>query len=102
MCLLKTPMLNFQVLGIFFPRAGQTYYSPLPENSWRIILEAIGVILTFYFIVCETNVIKSCKRAHYAWIQWRTRSLEEDLNFCHPRWPEEEAYLRSEMEQIKR
>ena len=27
--------------------------------------------------------------------------MEKDLKFCHPRWPEEEKYLRSELAQIR-
>ena len=27
--------------------------------------------------------------------------MEKDLKFCHPRWPEEEKYLRSELTQIR-
>ena len=93
--------LIWTILGILIPREN-TYYTPIVDNLWRIIFEGIGVILTVYFVICEINVLKSFKRCHFRWRQWRTRLLNEDLKFCHPRWPEEEAYLRSEMEQIKR
>ena len=35
------------------------------------------------------------------WIAWRASELEEDLQFCHPRWPQEEIYLKSEIKAIR-
>ena len=31
------------------------------------------------------------------WKQWRESEIEKDLSYSHPRWPEEELYLRQEM-----
>ena len=35
------------------------------------------------------------------WRQWRTKHVEKDLQYCHPRWPEERKYLESELAQIR-
>lgn len=35
------------------------------------------------------------------WICWRASELEEDLKFCHPRWQQEEMYLKSEIKAIR-
>ena len=41
------------------------------------------------------------EKAHNRWRQWRTRHVEKDLKYCHPRWPEEKKYLESELAQIR-
>ena len=35
------------------------------------------------------------------WISWRAAELEKDLQYCHPRWPQEEMYLKSEIKAIR-
>ena len=35
------------------------------------------------------------------WIAWRASELEEDLKYCHPRWQQEEMYLKSEIKAIR-
>ena len=31
---------------------------------------------------------------------WRVREIERDLEYCHPRWPDEQQYLESEIKRI--
>lgn len=42
--------LIWTALGIFLPRHGENYYTPISSNWWRLILEIIGLLLTVYFI----------------------------------------------------
>ena len=93
--------LIWTILGIFIPREGESFYTPLSNNWWRVVFEVIGVLLTVYFLVSEILIVKSTERSHFAWTQWKTKNLQKDLKFCHPRWPEEEKYLNSELEQIR-
>ena len=30
------------------------------------------------------------------WKAWRIKQLDEDIKFCHPRWPEEKNFLENE------
>jgi len=32
---------------------------------------------------------------------WRTRQLNRDMDFCHPRWAQEKTYLESEMKAVR-
>ena len=41
------------------------------------------------------------ERNYNRWRNWKSRQLERDLKFCHPRWPEEKKYLQSELQQIR-
>ena len=41
------------------------------------------------------------ERGYNRWRQWRARQLERDLQFCHPRWPDERNYLESELRQLR-
>jgi len=94
--------LIWTFLGIFIPRGEKLiYYDPISENWWRLVLELIGLCLTGYFIFMEISQLRIIEKAHNRWRQWRTRHVEKDLQYCHPRWPEERKYLESELAQIR-
>ncbi|XP_032236009.2 transient receptor potential cation channel subfamily A member 1 isoform X2 [Nematostella vectensis] len=76
------------------------YYFPPSKYWWRIVMETIVVSMTFYFIVQEFWELRSSKSAHYKWKRWRIHKLEKDLQYCHPRWPEERKYLEMELREI--
>lgn len=42
--------LIWTALGLFLPRHGDSYYTPISSNWWRLVLEIIGLLLTVYFI----------------------------------------------------
>ena len=83
--------------GFTFPPDGESYYVPLSEKWWRVVLEAVVLLLTTYFFVVEVRLMRRLETSHSAWIAWRCNQLENDLKFCHPRWPEEEKFVRSEL-----
>ncbi|XP_065055381.1 transient receptor potential cation channel subfamily A member 1-like isoform X4 [Rhopilema esculentum] len=93
--------LIWTVLGIFLPRHGEKYYSPISETWWRLVLEVFGVLMTVYFIFSEIRQVRQEERNYNQWRQWRTRQVERDIDYCHPRWPEEKKYLDSELQQIR-
>ena len=41
------------------------------------------------------------RRRQQKWISWRATELGGDLAYCHPRWPQEEMYLKSEIKAIR-
>ncbi|XP_066925009.1 uncharacterized protein [Clytia hemisphaerica] len=92
--------LIWTILGILLPRDHQYYY-PFADNWWRLALELFGVLMTVYFIVMELTEVRNNEKKHNHWRQWRTRHMEKDLEYCHPRWPEERQYLTSELLQIR-
>ena len=49
----------------------------------------------------EISEVRNNEKKHNNWRQWRTRHMEKDMDYCHPRWPEEDQYLSSELLQIR-
>ena len=76
------------------------YYSPPSKYWWRIVLETLACLMTLYFICVEFFEITASKEAHERWKSWRIRQIDRDLQFCHPRWPEERKYLEMERNEI--
>ena len=35
------------------------------------------------------------------WREWRVEQLEQDKQYCHPRWPQEREHLESEIQAVK-
>ncbi|XP_067833410.1 transient receptor potential channel pyrexia-like [Heptranchias perlo] len=69
----------------------------LPNDWWRILISAIAVGLTAHQIAEEFMEIHSSKVKFSRWKEWRSQEIMKDLNLCHPRWPEEEAYLKKQL-----
>lgn len=40
-------------------------------------------------------------RDNQSFRMWRTRQLNRDLDYCHPRWPQEKTFLESEMKAVR-
>uniref|UniRef100_UPI00398E77B1 transient receptor potential channel pyrexia-like n=1 Tax=Pristiophorus japonicus TaxID=55135 RepID=UPI00398E77B1 len=99
-------MLSLNILFIIFwtflglssslSNAKQLNYE-LPGDWWRILFAVIAIGLTGYQIVEEFMEIHSSKTKFFHWKEWRSQEIMKDLNLCHPRWPEEEAYLKKQL-----
>ena len=76
------------------------YYNPPNVYWWRIVLETLACLMTLYFICLEFLEISASKKAHQKWKRWRISEIDRDLQFCHPRWPEERKYLEMERKEI--
>ena len=50
--------------------------------------------------VCFLDTIKT-RKEHNAWKEWRALELERDIEFCHPRWPQEAMYVKSETKAVR-
>ena len=69
--------LIWTVLGILIPRDNEHFYIPLTDNWWRVIMEAVGVILTIYFLFSEITLLKSGEKSHNCWRHWRSQHVEK-------------------------
>lgn len=41
------------------------------------------------------------RKSQKDWVDWRIAQLEDEKQYCHPRWPQEEKYIKTEMKRIK-
>ncbi|XP_065055117.1 uncharacterized protein LOC135683708 [Rhopilema esculentum] len=87
-------------LAIFLPSDGN-FYNPPSKFWWRIILEFLGCMMTLYFILKQIWEVKTQRKDQRTYKSWRVRELERDLEYCHPRWPDERQYLESEIKRIQ-
>ena len=91
----------YTVLGITHPTNAKGYYFPLSKNSWRIPLEVLVVILTFNEIRKEVKEFYQSRRESKKFITWRKKEIKRDLQYSHPRWTQEERYIKQHVRQIK-
>ncbi|XP_038666107.1 transient receptor potential channel pyrexia-like [Scyliorhinus canicula] len=69
----------------------------LPGDWWKILIAAIAVALTGSQLIEEFLEIHSSNRNFTRWKDWKAKEIMKDLNLCHPRWPEEESYLKKQL-----
>ena len=41
------------------------------------------------------------RQEHKAWKEWRASELESDIEYCHPRWPQETQYVNAEIKAVR-
>ena len=41
------------------------------------------------------------RQEHKAWKEWRASELECDIEYCHPRWPQEAQYVNAEIKAVR-
>nr|AOR07029.1 transient receptor potential channel-like protein [Saccoglossus kowalevskii] len=101
----KQTILNFifimlwTVIGVTLPKDSDQYNFPLA--IWRVILEALALAFTLFQIIQELQEFFQSKKSFNKWKDWRTAELERDIEFCHPRWPQEKLYLEREVDEIQ-
>lgn len=54
------------------------------------------ITVLFYFLAA-----KKLQRSKKNWIDWRIRQLEDDMKYCHPRWPQERKYIEHEINRVR-
>ncbi|XP_065664110.1 transient receptor potential cation channel subfamily A member 1 [Hydra vulgaris] len=86
-------------LGIFLPRGKEGYY----KNGvyWKIPIELIAVLMTFFFIIKQIMESKTSLKTNEQFRRWKIQQLTRDLEFCHPRWPQEKVFIESEMKAVR-
>ena len=60
-----------------------------------------ALLYLFTVLVQELREWRQSAKDHVRWQTWRRIELETDLNYCHPRWPEERKYVIQELEGVK-
>nr|XP_006825178.1 PREDICTED: transient receptor potential channel pyrexia-like [Saccoglossus kowalevskii] len=92
-------IMLWTVIGVTLPQDSDQYN--FPEDLWRVTLEVIALVFTVYMIIKEVQEFLKSKNNFNKWKEWRTAELERDIEFCHPRWPQEKLYLEREVEEIQ-
>ena len=41
------------------------------------------------------------RKSQKNWVDWRIAQLQDEIQYCHPRWPQEEKYIRLEIKRVK-
>ena len=88
-------------LAVTQPLDVSQHYTPLSSNWWRLFVEILVILLTINEIRIQVVNTFINRKEHTNWKAWKIRDLERDLEYCHPRWPEEERYLECEIKMIK-
>jgi hypothetical protein len=50
--------------------------------------------------MCLLETINT-RRELVKWREWRAEQLQQDKQYCHPRWPQESKLLDSEIHAVK-
>eukprot|EP00795_Rhopilema_esculentum_P015771 gene15771-7069_t len=84
-------------IGVTIPRLHtHGLYTPVSKQWWRMVIEAIGIFMTFGFVIKQFIDYRRYKSSVKLYREWQLREIERDLQFCHPQWPEERRFLVSE------
>lgn len=76
-------------------------YSSIESSGWRVAMEAIFVLISIYFIWKQLKTGYHAKERHKKWQAWRIIHMSTDFGYCHPQWPEEKRYIKSEIARIR-
>jgi len=77
------------------------FYMPVSSNIWRIVLEAIGLLMVVYFILKIRIESGLAVRDFHAYKLSRGQELKRDLPYCHPRWPQEGKFVKEEIRKVE-
>ncbi|XP_076824501.1 uncharacterized protein LOC143470328 isoform X2 [Clavelina lepadiformis] len=89
-------ILIWTILGVGVPWYLRYQYI-FPQDWWRLFLLVLGCLMTLYYVVTEIREIVSSRKKFRKWKHWREDQINMDRKFCHPKWPEEERYLKGEI-----
>ncbi|XP_028395796.1 transient receptor potential cation channel subfamily V member 3-like [Dendronephthya gigantea] len=89
------------ILGVTSTTNGDELYLPWSRKAWRLVLSGVVCLMTIDEVRRQITGTLKTRNRQKKWISWRASELEEDLSFCHPRWPQEELYLKSEIKAIR-
>ena len=62
----------------------------------KYCVSIIGYPINKKIIPMSTCPIVCC--LSQKWRKWRIKQIDEDIKYCHPRWPEEKLFLENEKE----
>ena len=67
-----------------------------PNESLQCFTMFIVFIMHLFFV--DTT---KTRKEHHAWKEWRASELERDIQYCHPRWPQEAQYVNAEIKAVR-
>lgn len=91
----------YTILACSMPQDVSSFYRPLSEQWWKIVIEIVFAFIMLNEIRKEVKEYYRSKKQSRKLIKWRRKEVERDLAFCHPRWPQEKAFVEQELRRIK-
>ena len=91
----------WSIVGVTLPRHGKELYLPLKKNILTITIHGLIVLFTLFEIKRQIAQTVHVRRKLVRWREWRVEQLEQDKQYCHPRWPQERKHLDSEILAVK-
>ena len=61
---------------------------------------ALNLVLSVNLLIFIATLKKVRAKTH--WIKWQTEKLQEDLKYCHPRWPQESKAIEHEIKRVNK
>ena len=92
-CIIWTVML------CTLPVTAKSIYS-FPQSIHHVAFEILVFLILLYMICRELREYRNSARERNDYICWRENELTRDIEFCHPRWPEERAYIEREIAEL--
>ena len=93
--------ITYTGLGVTQPASAKSYYTPITQHWWRILLEVVVGCLTLYEIFRALVDYRQCHRGSKKLKMARAAQIQRDIQFCHPRWPQEREFLVQELNYIR-
>lgn len=91
----------YTVFACSMPQDVSAFYTPLSQQWWKIVIEIVFALIMLNEIRKEVKEYYRSKKQSRKLIKWRRKEVERDLAFCHPRWPQEKAFVEQELRMIK-
>ena len=88
----------YTILGVLFPDDVEKYYHPIRRNWWRIVIEIVVLALFLNEVKKEILEFISSTYRYSNWTEWRTKEIKRDLEYCHPQWPQEKAFVERQVQ----
>ena len=84
------------VLLCTLPRYAKEIHQ-FPQSIHHIVFDVVILLILIYWVGSEFREYRNSRRERDNYICWRENELTRDIEFCHPRWPEERAYTEREI-----
>ncbi|XP_032220659.1 transient receptor potential cation channel subfamily A member 1 isoform X2 [Nematostella vectensis] len=94
--------LLYTILAVTYPSDITQYYSNITKTWWRVVLEVFILLLIGNEIRKEITEIYSSRKTTNLWKSKRIEELRRDLEFCHPKHPQETLHIEQEIRRTRR
>eukprot|EP00795_Rhopilema_esculentum_P002084 gene2084-17654_t len=68
------------------------------DNFWKVALALLVLLLTLAAAIEQVFLGRAVQKSENNWKLYRIESLQEDLRYCHPQWPNERKVLEAQIE----